>query len=139
MKGEWTMMRRVLALVGAVMMLSALAAPASAEPPPESGVVVRIEDNTGFGVFPDFVNGYWVFSNVTRDDFCEFFFDQENVPVPTNLSPDQVQLVFASDAMVVSVHAGGPSSLHAFTGDDPFINPCDGSEPDAALSGDIRV
>jgi hypothetical protein len=121
-------------------MVLAVAGPVSADPPLESGVVVRIpEDTGGFGVFPDFVNGYWVFSNVTRADFCEWFNDQDNQPFPTNQSPDQVQLVFASDALVVSVHAGGPSALHAFTGPDPFVNPCDGSEPDAAFSGDMRV
>jgi hypothetical protein len=124
--------------MGAAVMLLAVTAPASADPPPESGVVVRVEDPNGFGVFPDFVNGYWVFSNVTRDDFCQWFDDQDNEPFPTNHSPDQVQLVFASDALVVSVHAGGPTDLHAFAG-DPFANPCDGSEPDAALSGDVRV
>lgn len=134
------MVRRAIAVIGAALMMMAVAAPLSADPPPESGVVVRIsDDREGFGVFPDFINGYWVFSNVSRDDFCEWFADMENVPAPTNLEGDQVQLVFASDAVVVSVHAGGPTTLHAFAGDDPFIDPCTGSEPEPALSGHVTV
>lgn len=132
--------RRILALAGATMIVMAIAAPVSADPPPESGVVVRIpDDREGFGVFPDFVNGYWVFANVTRDDFCAWFNDMGGVPFPINQSADQVQLVFASDALVINIHAGGPTALHAFAGPDPFINPCDGSEPDAALTGDVKV
>ena len=130
-------MRRFL-VVATVLSLVMVAVPAAADPPQESGVVIRIpDDNEGFGVFPDFVNGYWVFSNITRDAFCTWFNNME-LPFPTNLSPDQVQLVFASDALVISVHAGGPTALHTFTG-DPFSNPCDGSESAAALTGDIRV
>ncbi len=132
-------MRRLLALTGATLMLMAIAAPVSADPPPESGAVVRIVDDEGWGVFPDFVNGYWVFSNVTRDDFCEWFNDMEGVPFPTNQSPDLVHLVFASDALLINVDAGGPTALHEFAGEDPFINPCDGSDPEAALTGDVKV
>jgi hypothetical protein len=134
------MLRRFLVVLGATVMLFAVAAPVTADPPPESGVVVRIaDDREGFGVFPDFINGYWVFSNVSRDDFCTWFADMENLPPPTNLEGDQVQLVFASDALVVRIHAGGPTALHAFAGDDPFIDPCNGSEPEAALTGHVRV
>jgi hypothetical protein len=133
------MLRRIVALAGVTMMVLAVAVPVAADPPPESGVVVRIVDTEGFGVFPDVTNGYWVFSNVTRDDFCTWFYDMGGVPVPENQSPDHVQLVFASDALVVSVHAGGPTALHAFAEPDPFANPCDGSEPDAALTGDVKV
>ena len=121
------------------MILLAIAAPVSADPPPESGVVVRIADDEGWGVFPDFVNGYWVFSNVTRDDFCTWFNDMEGEEFPTNQSADQVHLVFVSDALIVNVDAGGPTALHAFADPDPFSNPCDGSEPDAALTGDVKV
>jgi hypothetical protein len=121
------------------MVLVAIAAPVSADPPPESGAVVRIQDDEGFGVFPDFVNGYWVFSNVSRTDFCTWFYDMAGEDFPTNQSTDSVQLVFVSDALVINVDGGGPTWLHAFVGPDPFINPCDGSEVEAALWGDAKV
>jgi hypothetical protein len=121
------------------MILVAIAAPVAADPPPESGVVIRIADDEGFGVFPDAVNGYWVFSNVSRDDFCTWFNDMGGEPFPTNQSTDQVQLVFLSDALIVNVDGGGPTWLHAFAGPDPFINPCDGSETDPTFSGDVKV
>lgn len=122
------------------MILMAIAAPVSADPPPESGVVVRIADDTGeFGVFPDFTNGYWVFANVTRDDFCTWFNDMGGESFPMNQSGDQVQLVFVSDALIINLDGGGPTALHAFAGPDPSVNPCDGSEPDAALTGDVKV
>ena len=133
------MLRRMLALVGATVILTAVAAPVSADPPPESGAVVRFVSTDGFGVFPDFVNGYWVFSNVTRDDFCQWFYDMEFEPFPTNQSPEDVQLVFVSDALVVNVDGGGPTTLHAFVGPDPFINPCDGSAADPTFEGVMNV
>lgn len=131
-------MRRLVALAAVMTMLMAIAAPAAAEPPDESGVVVRVVDREGFGVFPDTEHGYWVFSNVDRAAFCAWFYDMGGEPFPTNLRGDGVQLVFASDAVVVSVDAGGPTTLHEFTGEDPG-NPCDGSEVDAALTGDVKV
>ncbi len=129
-------MRRSL-VVATVLSLVMLALPAAADPPPESGVVIRIEATDSFGVFPDFENGYWVFANVTRDAFCTWFNDM-GLPFPMGETPDDIQLVFASDALVVSIHADGPTALHAFTG-DPFSNPCDGSESAAAFTGDLRV
>jgi hypothetical protein len=133
------MMRRLVALAAVMTMLMAIALPVAAEPPEESGVVVRIfDDREGFGIFPDVENGYWVFSNVDRDAFCTWFYDMGGEPFPMNLNGDGVQLVFASDAVVVTVDAGGPTSLHAFTGDEPG-NPCDGSEAEAALTGDVKV
>jgi hypothetical protein len=120
------------------MILMAIAAPVSADPPSESGVVVRFQD-MGFGVFPDFVNGYWVFSNVTRGDFCTWFNNMTGEPFPTGQSTEQVQLVFPSDALIVNIDAGGPTWLHAFVGPDPFINPCDGSEVEATFWGDVNV
>lgn len=139
-EGE-TVMRRLVALAAVTTMLMAIAAPVAADPPEESGVVVRIfDDRGGFGIFPDFENGYWVFSNADRGAFCEWFYNEAPPPPPPppNLDGDTVQLVFASDALVIRVDAGGPTSLHAFT-DDPFSNPCDGSEEEAALTGDVKV
>jgi hypothetical protein len=133
------MFRRVLALVGATMILMAIAAPVTADPPPESGVVVRIQDDESFGVLPDFVNGYWIFSNVTRDAFCTWFNDMDGEPFPKSLGTDQVQLVFLSDALILNLGAGGPTWLHAFVGPDPFINPCDGSEVEPTFWGDVNV
>jgi len=129
-------MRRFIGLAAsaAVIMVSA---PAAAEPPPESGVVVRIEATDSFGVFPDFENGYWVFSNVTRDAFCTWF-DDMSLPLPTNETPDDIQLIFASDALAQLGRVGGPTWLHAFT-EDPFLDPCAGSTADAALWGDVQV
>lgn len=132
------MLRRMLSLVGATLILIAIAVPVSADPPPESGAVVRFEGD-GFGVFPDFVNGYWVFSNVTRADFCQWFYDMEFEPFPSNQSPEDVQLVFVNDALLISVQVEAPTALHAFVGEDPFINPCDGSAVDTSLEGVLNV
>jgi hypothetical protein len=130
----------MVALAAVTMMLMAIAAPVAADPPEESGVVVRIFDDRGdFGIFPDTTNGYWVFSNADRSAFCDWFYSEEPPPAPPNLDGDTVQLVFASDALVIRVDAGGPTSLHAFTGDGPGDNPCDGSEEEASFSGDVKV
>lgn len=131
-------MNRTLAAVCSILLL-AVAAPAAAAPPEESGAVIRIFDDTmGFGVFPDTTNGYWVFSNVTRDAFCDWFFDEE-APFPDNEDPDDILLVDAADAQVVVVDGGGPTALHAFTGDGPDTDPCTGSVPEASLTGDVWV
>lgn len=133
------MWRRMVALAAVTMMLMAMTAPVAADPPPESGAVVRIfNDREGFGIFPDTTNGYWVFSNASRAAFCEWFDAEEPPPPPPNLDGDTVQVVFASDALVVMVEAGGPTTLHEFTGDEPG-NPCDGSEAEASFSGDVKV
>ena len=129
-------MRRSL-VVATVLSLVMVAVPAGADPPPESGVVIRIEATDSFGVFPDFENGFWVFGNVTRDTFCTWFNDM-GLPFPMGETPDDIQLVFASDALVVSIHAGGPTWLHPFTS-DPFADPCTGSESEAALWGQVNV
>jgi len=129
---------RILAILATTLMVVA-AVPAIAAPPSESGVVVRIADDEGFGIFPDVENGYWVFSNVTRDAFCLWFDNMETEPPPTNEDADDVMLVFASDAVVISVHAGGPTALHAFAGDGPGDDPCSGSEEESALTGDVKV
>ena len=131
-------MRRVSLLVATVLLLVMVAVPAAADPPPESGVVIRIEATDSHGVFPDFENGYWVFANVTRDAFCTWFENMATEPFPMGETPDDIQVVFASDAEVVSIHAAGPSSLHPFTS-DPFADPCTGSESEAALWGHLNV
>jgi hypothetical protein len=62
------------------------------------------------------------------------------LPFPTGETPDDLQIVFASDAEVVSIHGGGPTWLHPFiTTGDPFVDPCTGSESEAALWGDVNV
>jgi hypothetical protein len=118
----------------AVIMMSTTS---NAQPPSESGVVVRVERNNLWAVFPDSDNGYWVFSDVTRDDFCAWFEDMG--PFPMNETPDALQAVFANDALVLRGVAGGPTWLHPFVGNNPGPDPCTGSEPEAELWGDIRV
>ena len=122
----------------AAVSLMMMSTAASAQPPPESGVVVRVERNDLWAVFPDVDNGYWVFSDVSRDDFCTWF-DDMSQQFPTNETPDDIQAVFASDALLLRGVAGGPTWLHPFIGSDPGPDPCAGSEPAAELWGDIRV
>lgn len=119
--------------------LVVVAAPAAAGPPEESGAVVRILDDTqSFGIFLDAENEYWVFANITREDFCTWFED-EAAPFPDNEDPDDVMFVMSADAEHLLVDAGGPTALHAWAGDGPGGDPCAGSFEQPSLSGDVRV
>ena len=133
-------MRRLLsAPVALALVLTLSAVPASAEPPAESGVVVRFTDHS-FGVFPDATNGYWVFGSIERSSFCAWFEGGQVGPPPMGLGDDFVQLVLTPDAEVVLVKPGiVPHFLHAFTGPDPLADPCSGSAPNASLWGDLHV
>ncbi len=129
------MVARVVALLAMLVAVGAVS-PAAAAPPTMSGVVVRVPDATdAFAVFPDLENGYWLFINVTRSGFCQWFLDQENEPFPTSLEPHAFQFVGAGDALVWL--AGGHASifLHPFADFDP----CAGSSPAAALTGAVKI
>lgn len=153
-------MKRFLVLAMTLTLaLTLTSIPASADPPTESGAVLRLELVDSFGVFPDFDNGYWVFGNITRATFCPFLADVEAweiafeawleggmigpppefPPVPEAITPDELQVVFASDAEVIRLHAGGPTSLHAWVLPDDPGHPCIHSEEDASFEGDVQV
>jgi hypothetical protein len=128
-----------MTLMGGVALMFTLAAPVAAAPTAASAVVIRVEATDSFGVLPDFENEYWVFTNVTRNDFCLWFDDPAGEPFPTNLDPSRVQVVVLGDVELDNIEHSAPTFLHAFTDAGPFAGPCAGSEEEAALSGDLRV
>lgn len=132
------MYRTAMALIGSVAMMLTIAAPVAATPPAAASVVV-VEATDSFGIVPDFDNGYWVFINVTRSDFCRWFGDMAGEPFPTNLDPNRVHIVSLGDVEMDNIEHSAPTFLHAFSDAGPFAGPCAGSDEEATLSGDLRV
>lgn len=135
-------MRRIGALLIAVTLAAMSAGVTLANPPSSSGIVDRLVVNNAFGVFPDFNNGFWVFADVTREDFCAWLEtepDPDEAPPDIGLTPTDIQLVTTPPgAIVVLIQPGNhPLALHAMVPD--AVGPCAGSEPDAWAEGSARV
>jgi hypothetical protein len=123
-------------LLGVGMTLGTFGGPAEADPPPSSGVVQRFIVTEGFGVFPDFENGFWVFANITRQGFCAWLAGGMVEPPPA-LTEDFIQEVDTGSALVVLVKPGiFPIALHPMTSPD---DPCGGSEPDSWATGEAQA
>jgi hypothetical protein len=134
------MFRRVMAVLGVTAILMVGAVPVLADPPPESGVVVRPSGDGGFGaLLNDDENGYFVFVNITREGFCEWLAGDRAGPPPT-LSDYDVQLVTGKKTGS-NLNASGlaPTALHALrTGASFDDGPCEGSEEGPTFVGEIR-
>lgn len=134
------MLRRVLAVLGATMIVMVGSAPVLADPPSESGVVVRFSDSGSSGVLTDDESGHWVFVNVTRADFCVWLGEGQVGQWPVQTSGD-VQLVTGKKTQPhVKVRTeAAPTALHAIRGAGFDAGPCDGSEVDPSYLGELDV
>lgn len=129
-------MRRIGALVAVIGCALFAAGAAAADPPGSSGAVERVVVSDSFGVFPDATNGYWVFANIEREDFCAWVGGGEVGPPPA-LRDELLQLVNTGAGAIILLGRLDESAiaLHAMTGDDP----CAGSAPDPWAEGTARV
>ena len=123
---------RLVALMAILAAFVAFASPAVADPPDSSGVVERL-------VIPDFTivldadEGFVVFVNITRDDFCDSGGPQEDWNFHLVNSP--------SGALVARIQAEDvPVYLHPLNeGVPPFVGPCEDSQEEPAFVGTADV
>lgn len=134
-------MRRIFVILAVLAVFSGvMALPASADPPESSGNVERFEADDVWDLYVDLDNEYWVFTNIERQTFCDWIFagapDEE---FPVGIAPASLQLVFSGDSAVLRIEVPESQTwLHAFTGDDPLIDPCNGSEEAASFTGTLH-
>ena len=128
-------MQTLLLLFGVVagaVVFGALASPAAADPPASSGVVERTA-GPDFLLFPDLDNGFVVFVNISREDFCGAGGAQEDWNFQFVNSPSAAQLlrIQAPDM---------PIYLHRFSEDVPPLGgPCEDSQEEPAFVGTVSA
>jgi hypothetical protein len=129
--GHWG--SRLVALMAVPAAFVAVASPAAADPPDSSGVVERLVV-PDFTIFLDVDEGFVVFVNITRDDFCnEVGGPQEDWNFHLVNSPTGVLLarIQAEDV---------PIYLHPLNeGVPPFVGPCEDSQEEPAFVGTADV
>ena len=128
-------MRRFVAFVSTLLLALAFAVPAHADAPERFDVPF-------FSTFPDQDNGYVVFWNITRANYCAWEasgFEGE----PPVIEPVTVQVVATRQgALIGSLQAERPVELWPLDADvPPLIGPCqDSDDAEAAwATGSVRI
>jgi hypothetical protein len=128
--GRWG--SRLVALIAIPAAFVAFANPAAAAPPDSSGVVERlvIPDIT---LFADVDEGFAVFVNISRDDFCDSGEPQEDWNFHVVDSPPGALLVHRQAQDV-------PIYLYPFNEDvPPLVGPCEDTQEEPAFVGTADV
>jgi len=127
-------MRRVLVVAAAFLAAIVAAAPAHADPPEQAEEPI-------FGVFPDLENGFAVFWNITRGDYCAWQASGFAGSAPV------IQLVPATrheagqGAVVTSYNATRPIELWVLDSDAAIEDPCSDTDDQSApwATGAVHV
>jgi hypothetical protein len=119
-------MRKLVAAAGALLLVMALATPASA------GRAARFEDPGLFSIFPDVENQLVVFWNITRDDYCAWeaggFVGDPPIDAPVT-----VQVVESpTGALVLRWSADRHFELWTMNEDAPLTGPCEDTDDSTA-------
>jgi hypothetical protein len=128
--GPWV--NRFVALIAIPAAFVAFASPAVADPPDSSGVVERlvIPDIT---LFADVDEGFVVFVNISRDDFCDSGDPQEDWNFHLVNSPPGALLGLRQAEDV-------PVYLYPFNeGVPPLVGPCEDTQEEPAFVGTADV
>jgi len=114
--------RKMLVLLMATMLLAAVAAPANAERP-------EVQDEPAMLLFPDTENGFAVFWNVTRDNFCDWVDGGFEGPPPVEQLVTTNFQVTDDGALQGRFTATRPIELWAFDDDvPPLIGACEDTD-----------
>jgi len=128
-------MRRVLVVVAAFLVALVAAAPVHADPPAQTEEPI-------FGVFPDLENGFAVFWNITREDFCTWQAGGfAGAPPVIELVPASMHET-GKGAFVASYKATRPIELWALDSDVPPLgDPCSDTSDQSApwATGAVHV